>query len=121
MSAFTLDDLGWHFLYFGEPGLVRETSEGLRELGLPDVAQWFEEAQQIVQPFLDAARKGEIESPGDAYYDWLEHSGNRPRMDELSLLSQHKSTGCREDVSGSFIYEAWIKYCRIRPESVLGR
>ena len=34
--SLTLDDIGWHFLNFGEPNLVRETEVGLRELGLPD-------------------------------------------------------------------------------------
>ncbi|MBV8552548.1 MAG: hypothetical protein JOY54_14705 [Acidobacteriaceae bacterium] len=116
--SLTLDDLGWHFLNFGEPGLVQEAGDGLRELGLPDVAQWFEEAQQIVQPLLDSARKGEIKSPGDEYYDGLERSGNRPRMDQLSQLAQDKSTGCSEDASGSFIYDSWIKYCRMKPENV---
>lgn len=32
--SLTLDDIGWHFLNFGEPNFVREREAGLRELGL---------------------------------------------------------------------------------------
>jgi hypothetical protein len=28
--SLTMDDIGWHFLNFGEPGLVRETEAGSR-------------------------------------------------------------------------------------------
>jgi hypothetical protein len=31
--SLTMDDIGWHFLNFGEPVLVGETETGLRELG----------------------------------------------------------------------------------------
>jgi hypothetical protein len=48
--SLTLDDISWHFLNFGEPGLVRETEAGLRELGLGDMADWFAEASRIVNP-----------------------------------------------------------------------
>src|SRR5579864_2943554 len=52
--SLTLDDIGWHFLNFGEANLVRETEVGLRELGLSDLAEWFSEAHEIVKPFLKA-------------------------------------------------------------------
>ena len=39
--SLTLDDIGWHFLNFGERNFVRETEAGLRELGLGDLAEWF--------------------------------------------------------------------------------
>jgi hypothetical protein len=32
--SLTLDDIGWHFLNFGEPNFVREREAGLRDLGL---------------------------------------------------------------------------------------
>jgi hypothetical protein len=114
----TLDDIGWHFLNFGEAGLVRETEAGLRLLGLTDMAEWFIEAHHIVDPFLKAVALGTVKSPGDEYYDWLEESGNRLRTDALSQLAWDKSAGCNEDVSGSAIYESWIRYARSRPEDV---
>src|ERR1700746_3540883 len=48
--SLTMDDIGWHFLNFGEPGLVRETDAGLRELDLDDIADYFMEAHSIVNP-----------------------------------------------------------------------
>jgi hypothetical protein len=53
-----LDDIGWHFLNFGEPSLVRETQSGLRVLGLLDLANWFSKAHEIVEMFLTAAKSG---------------------------------------------------------------
>jgi hypothetical protein len=116
--SLTLDDLGWHFLNFGEPSLVRETEAGLRELGLPDLAGWFVQARDIVEPYLKAIRNGAIKSPGDEYYDWLEKSGNRQRMDSLSQAAWDKAKGASEDAGGSPIYDAWIRYARQKPEEV---
>jgi len=125
--SLTLDDIGWHFLNFGEPHLVKETEAGLRELGLVDVAGWFNEAHGIVRQFLKVVERGEVKpsgdenpdwSPCDEYYDWLVISGNRQRMDTLSQLAWDKSKGCSRDASGSFIYESWIKYARLKPENV---
>jgi hypothetical protein len=116
--SLTLDDIGWHFLNFGEPAFVQETEAGLQRLGLADMAGWFMEAHHIVQPFLEAVASGTIKSLGDEYYDWLEQSGNRERMDALSQLAWDKSKGCSEDVSGSAIYESWVKYARSNPHDV---
>jgi len=116
--SLTLDDIGWHFLNFGEAGLVRETEAGLRRLGLADMAEWFNEAHHIVEPFLKAVVLGTVKSPGDQYSVWLEASGNKQRMDALSQRAWDKSTGCSDDTNGSAIYESWIKYARSRPEDV---
>jgi hypothetical protein len=119
--SLTLDDIGWHFLNFGEAGLVRETEAGLRQLGLADLAEWFIEAHRIVEPFLKAVASGTIKSPGDEYYNWLEQSGNRPRMDVLCQFAWDKSKGCSADADGSAIYESWIKFARSKPEDVFNR
>lgn len=125
--SLTLDDIGWHFLNFGEPHLVAETEAGLRELGLIDVAEWFNEAHGIVRQFLKEAEEGEVKplddddadwSPGDEYHDWLVMTGNRQRMDTLSKLAWDKSKGCGKDADGSFIYESWIRYARLKPKDV---
>src|SRR2546427_503368 len=42
--SLTLDDIGWHFLNFGHPSHVEETEQGLRELGMSEVAAMFHEA-----------------------------------------------------------------------------
>jgi hypothetical protein len=106
--SLTMDDSGWHFLNFGEPGLVRETEAGLRELGLGDIADCFLEAHAIVRPL-----KPEIKEADD-YYECLESRGLMAKVNELT----DKASQGQPIVSGSRIYAAWIKYARARPESV---
>ena len=106
--SLTMDDIGWHFLNFGEPGLVRETEVGLRELGLGDIADYFAEAHTIVNPL-----KPEIKEAED-YYACLESRGLMARIDELT----DKASATQPILSGSPIYAAWIKYARVHPEKV---
>ena len=112
--SLTLDDIGWHFLNFGEPNLVKETESGLRELGLDDLADWFAEAYEIVNPL-----RPEIKS-GDDYYECLTRYGRMERISELTQKARDRGAGCGDEVSGSPIYAAWIKYARKHPESVFG-
>jgi len=46
--SLALDDIGWHFLNFGETGHVKETEMGLRELGMSEMANLFAEAYRIM-------------------------------------------------------------------------
>lgn len=89
--SLTLDDIGWHFLNFGEPGFVRETEAGLRELALHDMADWFAEAFAIVYPL-----RPEIEAAGD-YYECLARHGQMARIDELTQKGRDR----RPSASGS--------------------
>jgi hypothetical protein len=106
--SLTMDDIGWHFFNFGEPGLVRETETGLRELGLGDIADYFSEAHAIVTPL-----KAEITKTDD-YFECLESRGLMARIDELTDKASDKQPA----LSGSPIYAAWIKYARAHPEAV---
>ena len=106
--SLTMDDIGWHFLNFGEPGLVRETETGLRELGLDDIADYFAEAHTIVNPL-----KPEIKEPED-YHSCLERRGLMARIDELT----DKASKRQPTVSDSPIYAGWVKYARAHPEKV---
>jgi hypothetical protein len=106
--SLTMDDIGWHFLNFGEPGLVGETEAGLRELGLDDIADYFVEAHAIVSPL-----KPEIKEADD-YYECLESRGLMARINELT----DKASAKQPTLSGSPLYAAWIKYARVHPERV---
>ncbi len=77
--SLTLDDIGWHFLNFGHPSHVDETEIGLRELGLPDVADMLREAYTLVGPHLP-----EIRRPGGDYYAVIEQAGLTKRIHELT-------------------------------------
>ena len=106
--SLTMDDIGWHFLNFGEAGLVRETESGLRELGLDDVADCFAEAHAIVDP-LKAQIKG-----ADDYYACLEDRGLMARIDDLT----EKASKRQPTLNDSPIFAAWVKYARAHPEKV---
>ncbi len=106
--SLTMDDIGWHFLNFGEPGLVRETEGGLRELGLDEIAEYFAEAREIMKPLMT-----DIREPDD-YFECLENRGLMERIKELT----DKASAKQPTLSGSPIYAAWIKYARAHPEKV---
>jgi hypothetical protein len=106
--SLTMDDIGWHFLNFGEPGLVRETEAGLRELGLDEIADYFVEAHAIVSPLKPAMKEAE------EYYECLESRGSMERINELT----DKASAKQPTLSGSPIYAAWTKYARLHPENV---
>jgi hypothetical protein len=123
--SLTLDDIGWHFLNFGEANLVRETEFGLRELGLMDLARWFSEVYDTVLLFLQAFAEGDFstrlesgKSQGDVYYEWLDETGHRMRIDELSKLAWAMDDGIGDQAKGSAIYQAWIRYARMKPGNV---
>lgn len=106
--SLTMDDIGWHSLNFGEPGFVRETEAGLRELGLDEIAGYFLETHAIVNPL-----KREIKEAED-FYACLENRGLLTRIQELTA----KASETQPTVSDSPIYAAWIKYARAHPERV---
>ena len=106
--SLTMDDIGWHFLNFGEPNLVRETETGLRELGLVDLAGWFGEAFAIVDPL-----RAKIASAED-YYSVLTEHGQMDRIEELT----DKATNISPRLNDSPIYAAWVRYAREHPERV---
>lgn len=103
--SLTLDDIGWHFLNFGEPNFVKETEAGLRELELADLANWFAEAFAIVSPL-----RSEI-TTGEQYYDCLVRHGQMHRIAELTQKAQPVG-------NKSHIYDAWVNYARKYPERV---
>ena len=75
--SLTLDSITWHFGNFGEPALVARTEEGLRELGLEDLARVFGEAKALMLPFIDQMSP---EHPPD---ELLENSGLAERGEEV--------------------------------------
>lgn len=106
--SLTMDDIGWHFLNFGEPALVRQTEAGLRELGLSDIAEYFMEAHAIVDPLRPEIKEAE------EYYECLEGRGLMERINELT----DKASAKQPSLSGSPIHAAWVTYARAHPENV---
>ena len=109
--SLTLDSITWHFGNFGEPTLVAQTEEGLRELGLHELALVFVEAKTLMVPFIDRMSP---EHPPD---ELLEQSGLAERGDEVDT----KAWDLRDLGNGkSAIYDAWVRYTRKHPEQVFG-
>ena len=106
--SLTLDDLGWHFLNFGEANHVEETEAGLRELGLGELADLFHEAYGVLGPHLAA-----IEQLEGEYEEYTEEAGIKPRLDELSEKAWELH-GVRRNESA--IYAAWCRYAQAHPE-----
>lgn len=103
--SLTLDDIGWHFLNFGEAGHVEETSRGLRELGLHELEELFAEAHSLVRPLLT-----QIKTNKD-YYELIKKAGVEKRINELS------DQACKM-LKRRGIYSFWTKYARSHPERV---
>ena len=108
--SLTLDDIGWHFLNFGEEKHVSETENGLRELGLEEIAQLFAEAYKIVFPLLPQIRAGKNAD----YYICLEKAGQMDRINEIT----DKASELLKQGGKSSIYPFWTKYARQHPEQV---
>lgn len=111
--SLTFDDIGWHFLNFGEAEFVKETESGLRELGLNDMADWFVEAHSILKPLRDEIANLDR---GRGFYECLERHGHRDRMDALSRMAWDKQPKLRD----SAILSAWVTYARQHPQDVFG-
>jgi hypothetical protein len=104
--SLTLDDIGWHFLNFGHPSHVEETEQGLRELGLSEIATMFHEAYALVQPHL-----AEIRRAGRDYYGTMERLGYMKQINRLTDRA-------RAALGDQGIYRYWAVYARQHPERV---
>jgi hypothetical protein len=108
--SLTLDSITWHFGNFGEPRFVALTEAGLRELGLNEMADCFQEAGELILPILGEIMSGERD-------EVIRQHGLEARVDELDGRAWDMDGG---KPGTSVIYDAWIKYAREYPERVFG-
>jgi len=108
--SLALDSITWHFGNFGEAGLVRATEEGLRELGLVELADCFVEVRNVMAPLL-AQRVAEGADP----YQLIQLAGLKEAAHEID-----RSAWALDNLGaeGSLIYKSWIRYARNLPELV---
>jgi hypothetical protein len=111
--SLTLDSITWHFGNFGEPGLVAQTDAGLRELGLPELAECFVEAKNLMTPLL-AQGTGD---DGDSYEILLERAGLTERAEEIDRRAHALDD---PEPGESVIYRAWIRHARQHPDDIFG-
>ena len=109
--SLALDSLTWHFGNFGEPALVAQTEEGLRELGLTELADVFSEAKTLMLPLIDQI--GPELSPDEALA--------RADLSERGKAVDHRAWDLgKTGADQSAIYDAWLRYARNHPERVFG-
>ena len=109
--SLTLDSITWPFGNFGEPRLVEQTEQGLKELGLDDLAQCFREAAELIIPFIARHAHSEL-TPSELF-----------KQDEIKDQVQQLDDRAWElngiiTQSDSAIYAAWVRYARAHPERI---
>jgi hypothetical protein len=78
--SMAMDDLAWHFGNQNDERDLRETLDGLRELGLVEIAEQFEWAWEFMKPYMPKLKNGigcgEF-SDGRSFSEWLSDVGAR--------------------------------------------
>jgi hypothetical protein len=113
--SMTLDSLAWHFKNENDERDLKETSSGLKKLGLADVAESFEKARKIMEPHFVFFRSDEFD--WGSFGTWLEKSGaNR------LTRPMEKPIRKRLDAAGEYgLLEFWIAYARKHPDRCVVR
>jgi hypothetical protein len=107
--SMTLDSVCWHYRNFGETKFVDLTEEGLRELGLEELADVFHEAGLVMMP---------LNTP--KLTDWnaaIEENGLEARVEEIDRRGWDVYGEAAKPSNGT-IYDAWLRYARQHPERV---
>lgn len=108
--SMTMDDLAWHFGNQNDVRDLKETLDGLREIDLPEIADYFERAWKIMEPHFDALRGPDVTS--DNFYDWLEEIGAK---EQINPVNKAIRDFCKK--SGDLgLLASWPKYARKYPE-----
>jgi hypothetical protein len=108
--SMSLDDLAWHFANQNEERDLQETLNGLRELEITEVADLFEKAVAVMEPFLDTLRRGEV--AGEEFYDWLRLIGVEEKIEPMNEIIWAYRENCGE----LGLLETWAVYAKKYPE-----
>jgi len=108
--SMSLDDLGWHFANQNEDRDLQETLNGLRELEITEVADLFEKAVAVMEPYLDTLRRGEVS--GEEFYDWLRLIGAEEKIEPMNEIIWAYREKCGE----LGLLETWATYAKKYPE-----
>jgi hypothetical protein len=105
-----MDDLAWHFNNHSDERHIRETLNGLRELEMPQIADLFEAAWRILEPYLADMRPGYYRNQG--FSKWVRECGIQQQIDPMNevIWDYCKKAG---DLG---LLESWVLYVRKHPE-----
>lgn len=109
-KSMALDSLAWHFGNQNDERDLRETSNGLRELELFEIADMFDQVWKFMEPHLDKLRREEIVA--DDFSDWLEQIGAEKLANPMD---DYIWDYCR--TAGDLgLLQSWVVYARKYPE-----
>jgi hypothetical protein len=103
--SFALDDLGWHFGNWCNKELAQETEQGLKELGMEEVAALFGRA-------FDVAKKHGSELANDNWMEWYHGSEFEKEVRPFDKQARELL-----DRKGD-IFKHWVRYTRRYPDRV---
>jgi hypothetical protein len=104
--SMSLDDLAWHFGNQNDERDLRETLDGLRELEMLEIADLFEKAWKIMNPYLDRIRNDDRE--GMEPTEWYEKIGVQQQIDPMNNIIWDYC----EKAGKSGLLESWPIYAR---------
>jgi hypothetical protein len=108
--SMALDSLAWHFGNQNDERDLRETSNGLRELELLEIAEMFDQMWEFMKPHMHALQTGDF--GGKDFQEWLEEIGAE---DFASEKNDYIWDYC-EKAGKSGMLESWPIYARKYPE-----
>ena len=77
-----MDDLAWHFSNHHDERHLSETLNGLRELDLPHIADYFQQAWTIMRPYLSDLRPGKYKDTD--FTKWARNAGIQQQIDPMN-------------------------------------
>ena len=108
--SMSLDDLAWHFGNQNDERDLRETSSGLRELELPEIADCFDKMWAFMKPYMPNLQSGDYS--GKDFPDWLEEIGAQKVADPMNKVIWDYC----EKAGKLGLLESWAPYARKYPE-----
>ncbi len=108
--SMSMDDLAWHFGNQNDERDLRGTSDGLRELGLTEFAEFFDRAWKIMEPHLDVLRRGEVKA--EDFSEWLEKIGAQQQIDPMNDVIWDYC----DKFPGLGLMQSWAEYAKKYPE-----
>jgi hypothetical protein len=107
--SMALDDLAWHFGNQNDERDLTETLNGLRELELPEFADFFEKMWNFFKPHMRQLQTGERD--GKEFHVWLRDIGAQELADPMNKKIWEY---CKRHDLG--LLTSWPVYARKYPE-----
>jgi hypothetical protein len=108
--SMAMDDLAWHFGNQNDERDLKETSNGLRELELTQIADLFEQMWDFMKPHMAALQSGDL--GGKEFHEWLVDIGAQSFARPLNKIIWNYS----KEAGDLGLLASWPIYARKYPE-----